>query len=276
MVFKHTQSHHLRLSLVSVGAFLLVMGLAPVSASSANVSYSYQSKNTIPAGSLVSLDPSSKNTIQAANTTNAARILGIVVNSSDSLLAVDSGKGSAQVAISGTAPGLVSDVNGSIKVGDKVAVSPFDGIGMKAGSGTYVIGLAQTAFDTHAKGVQTRTVKDSTGASKQIAIGSININIAAGSVGGGEDQKINSLQKLARSLTGRIIPTGRIIVALLITGVTLIALIVLIYGSVYSTIISIGRNPLAKYAVYRSLTTVLTMAFITAAVAMGVALLLLR
>jgi hypothetical protein len=267
---------HLRVILIGLGTSLLLLGLAPASASSANISHSYQSQSDIPAGSLVSLDPSKSGFVLAANTENASRILGVVVESKDSLLAIDESKGDVQVATSGTATALVSDLNGEIKVGDQVAVSPFEGIGMKAASGTRIIGLAQSAFSAKSPGVQKQTVKDNSGKSREIAIGTVRVNISPGASGAGSDDKINSLQKLVRSLTGKIIPTGRIVVAIIITTVTLIALIALIYGSVYSTIISVGRNPLAKYAIYRSMGAVLAMALITAAVAMGVVVLLLR
>lgn len=270
------QSRVLRLTLVGAGACIALAMPTAAYAASANVSYSYKSNQPIASGSLVSLDPSNKNTIQVANSNNAKRILGIVVNSNDSLLAVDTGKGKVQVATSGKAGGLVSNFNGNINVGDQIAVSPFDGIGMKANGDDYVVGLAQTALDGHTKGVQVRTVKDGVGSSKQLFVGSIIINIATGIAGSGADQKLNSLQKIVHSITGRTITTWRIISALTIIGLTVVALIVLIYSSIYSTIISIGRNPLAKYAVYHSLTTVLTTAFITASVAMGLAFLLLR
>lgn len=275
MATLHTK-RYAKVTIFGLGASLFMLSLAPVSASSANISRSYQSSQTVLAGSLVSLDASKSDYVQAANTNNAARIFGIAVISNDSLLAVDAKKGSVQVATSGTAPALVSDLNGAINVGDQIAVSPFDGIGMKAPSGSRIIGLAQTAFNNGLPGIQRRTVKDNSGVSKQIAVGTIKVNIAPGSSTGSSTEKINGVQKLAKSITGRLIPTGRIVVALIIVGVTLIALITLIYGSVYSTIISVGRNPLAKYAIYRSMASVLLLAFITAAVAMGMAVLLLR
>jgi hypothetical protein len=262
--------------LIGLAASLLLLNLAPASASSANISHSYQSSSAIPAGSLVSLDSKKSDYVEPSNTNNAIRVFGVAVNSADSLLAVDASKGTVQVATSGTASALVSDVNGAIKVGDQVSVSPFDGIGMKAAAGSRVIGLAQSAFSSTSPGAQKQTVKDNSGKSKEISLGNLRVNISPGAATGGSDDAINGLQKLVRSLTGKIIPTARIIVALVITTVTLIALIALIYGSVYSTIISVGRNPLAKYAIYRSMGAVLAMALITGVVAMGVVLLLLR
>lgn len=269
-------SRRRKATLVGLSIMLLSISLAPASASSANISHSYQSKGPVLAGSIVSLDASRSNYVEAANSENATRILGIAVHSEDSLLAVDATSGTIQVATSGTATALVSDLNGSIKVGDQISVSPFDGIGMKSEPGSKIVGLAQSSFSSSTGGAQQETIKDKSGATKRLAVGSLQLNISPGAASGGGEAKVNSLQKVVKSLTGKIIPTGRIVVALVITIVTLISLVALIYGSVYSTIISVGRNPLAKYAIYRSMLTVLVMSLLTAAVAMVVVILLLR
>lgn len=265
-------------SLVLVaGSTVLTLGLVPASASSANISHSYQSVKSIPAGSLVSLDSAKPDFVQSASTANASRVLGIAVVSKDSLLAIDASKDTVQVATSGIATAIVSDYNGSLSVGDQVAVSPFDGVGMKAEVGSRVIGLAQTAFSAASPGAKEQTITDTKGKSKQVAVGTVRLNIAPGSANGtGLDKKINGLQSVVRAITGKVIPTGRITIALIITVLTFVALVSLIYGSVYSTIVSVGRNPLAKYAIYRSLRSVLLMAFIIGMVAIVVVSLLLR
>jgi hypothetical protein len=58
--------------------------------------------------------------------------------------------------------------------------------------------------------------------------------------------------------------------------VTVLALIILIYGSIYGSIISIGRNPLARYAVFRTLGGVLLMSVVMAIIAGSTIYLLLR
>lgn len=268
---------HLRISLVSVGAGLLLVSLTPASASSANLSHSYHSIGTIPNGSIVSLDPKRSDYVQSANITTGQRLLGVAVARDDSLLAVDASEELIQVATTGTATTLVSNVAGPIAVGDQIAVSPFNGIGMKAGPGARVIGLAQTAMATSGDAVTTQTVKDNSGVSKQITIGYVSINISPGTNGSGSSgASLSGLQKFVRSLTGKTIPTSRIVISLIILIITVITLIALIYGSIYSTIISIGRNPLAKYAVFRSMGAVLAMAGMTAVVAGILIILLLR
>src|SRR5438270_123785 len=77
------------------------------------------------------------------------------------------------------------------------------------------------------------------------------------------NQKLNQLQRLSKSLTGRTISTFRIVASLVVAVVALAALITMIYASVMGGIISVGRNPMAKLAVFRTLTSVMGMISLT-------------
>ena len=246
-------------------------------ATSANISHSYSASSVIPNGSLVSLDPTQSNYVMAANTDNGRQLLGITVASNDSLIAVDSTVGQVQVATSGTATALVSNLDGSIAVGDQVSVSPFNGIGMKAGPGSYVIGLAQTAFSSKSGGATTEQVTDKSGKNTSVAVGYIKLGIAIGTGSTqAADSQLSYLQKLAKSITGHTVSTVRIALSIIIAIVAFLALVTLVYASIYGSIISIGRNPLAKFAVFRTLTSVLGMVLLTAAIASFTIFLLLR
>lgn len=244
---------------------LLALNVTPVGASSANISHSYAADGNIPNGSLVSLDAQRSNYVQASNSSNGQRLLGVAVASNDSLLAVDATQGDVQVATSGTASVLVSNVDGDIGVGDQIAVSPFNGVGMKAEAGDYIIGLAQTPFSNSTAGASSQTVTDRSGHQQTVQVGEIRVAIAVGTASNAN--QLNALQRLGKSLTGHVVSTPRIIISLLVAVVAIIALITLIYASIYGTIISIGRNPLAKFAVFRSLSSVLAMVVATAIIA---------
>lgn len=257
-------------------ASLILPGLA-AAASSANLSHSYHSDSSVPQGSIVSLDSTRSDYVEAANTSNGSRVFGVAVVSDESLLAVDPNQNLTQVATSGSANTLVSTVNGDIKVGDKIAVSPFDGVGMKSAAGDHIIGLAQTDFSSSSSGATSMSVTDKNGKKSTIEVGFIRLNIAVGTdTTEAGNAQLSSLQKFAKALTGHTISTARIIVALVIAVVSFICLVVLIYASIYGSIISIGRNPLAKFAVFRTLGSVLGMAALTAIVATVTIFLLLH
>ena len=267
----------LRLVITS-SPLLLMLSVPAVSAASANISRSYHAASPIPNGSLVSLDQARQGYVQLADTTNAKQLLGVALPSNDSLLAIDPSNATVQVAISGTVSTLVSTANGNIKVGDQVAASPFGGIGMAAEPGSHLVGIAQTAFNAQTNGATDETVKDTAGKEHQIKIGLIRLSIAVGtgaSTSGGGNQA-NFLQRLIKSLTGKTIPTVRIVLSLVVSVVALISLVTLVYASIYGSIVSVGRNPLAKTAIFRTLTSVMIMAIITVAVACVTIYFLLR
>lgn len=260
--------HRLRLFFTGTAVALTFIGLSPAGASSANISHSYNSNQDIQVGSLVSLDPNQSNYVEASNTNNGTQLLGIAVATDDSLLAIDAGSGKVQVATSGTADALVSTLNGNINVGDEIAVSPFNGIGMKATAGSHVIGLAQTSFNQSTSGSSNQTVTDKTGHTNHIVVGFVRLGIGIGtaaSVGGAN--QLSALQKLGKGLTGHLVPTSRIVISIVIAVVAFLALITLIYASIYGGIISIGRNPLAKTAIFRTIGSVLGMVIVVAIVA---------
>jgi hypothetical protein len=270
------RSRLFRLLLTGVIGSFAALSLAPAAASSANISHSYESNQQIPNGSLVSLSKAKSSFVELANFDNGPQLIGISVGSDDSLLAVEATSGKAQIATSGTATALVSDLNGNIEVGDQVSVSPFNGIGAKAITGAYSIGQAQTAFNADDHGTRQVRVTDKNGKQKQLNVGYIRINIAVSAPSGDGSESLNALQKIAKSLTGHTVSTTRVVISLIIALVTLMALVTLIYASIYGGIISIGRNPLAKYAIFRTLGAVLGMTGAMAGVATVIIFLLLR
>ncbi len=260
------------LRLLSTGLViaLAVLSLSPAAASSANISRAYKSTTSIPNGSLVSLSKDQSDFVELASTENAELLLGVAVASDDSLLAVNASNTTIQVATSGTASVLVSDLSGAIKVGDQITVSPFEGIGQLQKSGGRVIGLAQTEFTGEGSGSTSQEVTDKAGNKKTINVGLIRVTIGAGitsNSGQTSEADLNALQKVAKSLVGHQVATWRIVMSIVIVTVTFAALITLTYAAIYGSIISVGRNPLGSSAIFRTLRSVLFMAVLTAAVA---------
>lgn len=253
--------------LAGVTGVFVLLGFTPVGAASANLSRSYTASGSVLNGSLVSLDSKQADHIQLANRDNGSLLVGLVVASDDSLIAVDSGGGTVQVATDGTADALVSTLGGPIKVGDEIGVSPFSGIGTKASPGSRVIGFAQSAFNQGSDGAVKQTVTDKDGVKHQLTVGYVRVNIAIGTNGTtNNESQLNSLQRFALGLTGHVVPTFRVVIALVVVLGALLLLVTLIYAAIYGSIVSIGRNPLAKFAVFRTLGSVLGLAILTAVV----------
>jgi hypothetical protein len=84
------------------------------------------------------------------------------------------------------------------------------------------------------------------------------------------------LQRAIQAVTGRTIPTSRIVISIAVALIALLTLITLIYASIYGSIMSIGRNPLAKYAVFRTLGSVIGLALLVSIISALIIFFLLR
>jgi hypothetical protein len=257
-----------------VGTWLLFAATAM--AATANLSRSYASDGPIEPGSIVSLASLQSKTVTLANTTNSDKIIGVAVGDTDAVIAVNPTAGKIQVTTSGIADVLVSDLNGDIEQGDKVAVSPFNGIGMKSGSGERIIGLAQSAFTSDSDPLSTRQVTDKDGNSRELRLGKIQINVIIGNDDDTGSQNLSGLQRFVKSLTGRVVPTIRIVISMIIAIVTIVTLIIIIYSAIYGSIVSIGRNPLARGSILQALRQVVWIAAMALLAGLGFIFLLLR
>jgi hypothetical protein len=247
---------------------LIFFGLGSAYASSANISHSYHSDQNIPNGSLVSIDPNKSDYVELSNTSNDAQLLGVTLASKDSLLAFDPSNTTIQVATSGIVYVRVSTVNGDIKIGDQVTASPFSGLGMEAGQNRHEIGIAQTPFSYSSSQATVENVTDKNGKSHTIKVGYIRISIALGTYStSGNGSQANFMQLLIKSWTGHTIPTSRILLSILVGFITILLAGTIVYASIYGSIVSVGRNPLAQHAIYKSVASVMVLALFTFTIA---------
>lgn len=254
---------------ISLASFTLALCVgfevfSSASAATPTISKAYTPKGSIADGSIVRLVTGLKNTVATANSSNQHGLIGVKQASNGSLLAINPSSTTIQVAISGSAETLVSTINGNIKQGDYVAVSPFGGMGMESSPGDYDIGIAISSFNSKSSGAKEQRVTNKNGQSTEVWTGEIPVSIAIGFNSGG-NANLNGLQKLASSITGHVISTGRIIAALILAVLAFATIVTLSYAATYGSIISIGRNPLAKYEIIKGLRSI-TLALVGVAV----------
>lgn len=253
------------------------MPVATAASGGQNISWSYVSEETLKTGTIVSLVEDTGNKVEPTNISNASRILGVVVNSDNSLVEIDPDRNKIQVATSGRVNALVSTVNGAIKKGDKLTASPLNGVAMKYINGGYTIDSALSDFNVAGDGVEKQQITDKEGKTTSVAIGYAAINLLPqydASKDG--DQNLNGLQTFVRSLTGHVVSMPRIIASIALAVLTLAAIITLLYAAIYGSIVSIGRNPLARDDILKALLQALLLAILAAAFAVSLMYLLLR
>lgn len=244
-----------RIIVLGVALFMLALGMSSLSAQEivSSIAQGFQTDDSnVKTGALVGLKPGSPNTVELSSTQNVAQIIGVV--GSSSLIELSNGTTSVKIVTSGTASTLVSDMNGEVKVGDRITASPISGVGMKATTSGLVIATAQSNFSDAES--EARTVKDKSGQEQTVHVGAVQAQIDKVFYQAPEDQNSflpPALQDFANSVAGHQVSPIRVMLAALLGIVLCGAIAVLLYSAVRSSIISIGRNPLSEPAVHKSL-----------------------
>lgn len=253
MIFRRRTGPKLHLSL-ALAVSMLVLGMSSLRVEGASsIAQGFVTDDTgIVSGALVSLKNGSGNSVERSTTENLDRILGIA--GEGSLIELSKGEGTVQIVTTGEAVALVSDINGDVRAGDKITASPIAGVGMKALTSTVVIGTAQASLSN--VDTETRTLTDKSGKSQTVRIGAVPIQVDKVFYEASLDEASfvpPALQDFANSIAGRHVSPIRVMIAGFLILFVFVTMIVILYSSVRSSIISIGRNPLSEGAVHKSL-----------------------
>lgn len=263
-------SHLLRRRTLGYVAGLLVLGVLSLSqiVSAQSVSQAYDASAKVQRGMIVMVDPKNSKQVLPLTTDDPNAMHGVVVAPSETVLSLggDGKKSQVYVANNGKYEALVSTQNGPIKTGDLIAVSSLDGIGMKAsGAQTVVLGRALTPFDGKTKVSSTTALKSTVG-KQTVAIGKIVVDISIAhnplsvTVTGPPVPAV--FKKAGEVISGKPVSTIRIYMSIIILLITVFVTGSLLYGGVRSSLIAIGRNPLAKTSIVRGLAQVIILGLI--------------
>jgi hypothetical protein len=252
---------NLKKILLTIESAIAVFLLFNCVASAQSVTQGYKSDTLLQNGMIVGLDPKDVTKVEPINSAQYNLLHGVVVNPSNSIILIGNNSTNVYVSTSGRVSVMVNDQNGNINPGDYVALSSVSGIGDKAIlTDPLVLGKSVSAFNAtdSAQQIGTVTVKDSTGKTSSLHIGYVTIDIAIGKnpliV---TDNSLPSILSRASNLVaGKIVSPVRVYVSILVLAITAFVSGSLIYGGVRSSMISIGRNPLSKKVITRSLTQV--------------------
>lgn len=254
MHFRSRQTALLRLFGITLALLMPLFGVASA-AGQANSAIAQEFKvegGTVTPAALVVLKNRSSNTIELSGIGKEQRLVGVV--SDKAAIELSEGDTGVQVVTSGLANALVSDINGTVRTGDKITTSPIEGVGMKATESGVVIGTVQA--DLTSVENDKRTVTDKAGNAQSVNIGIVplQVGVAFYSVSDGKESYVPSfLQAIADNIAGRNVSAMRVLVAAIVLLLVVASIASLLYGAVRSSIISIGRNPLSEVAVRKGL-----------------------
>jgi hypothetical protein len=222
------------------------------------ISQSFETDETdISIGSLVSLNKDASSKVALSTTTNTDSLVGVVADSS--LVEIEPGGAAKatrlQVVTDGVTETLVSDINGEVKVGDRIAPSPIRGVGMKLSDNAQIIGVAQGNFAGIA--TTTREITSNSGTKVSVKIGRVPVRVSIGFYSGNpssEDGKPSTpiIQRLANAVAGKETSTVRMIISFTLLGMGFLVMIIILRTAVASSLTSIGRNPLSADAIHKN------------------------
>ena len=241
------------------------------------ISQGFMSNGSLAVGSIVSLKKDSTDFVEStvADTTN--NILGIVINTDGSQVSVSSDKGNqVQVATNGLEQVLVSNINGDIAVGDAITGSPISGVGMKATGNSKVVGIAQDALPNSTSSKQ--SYKDKSGQQHDVLLGTVPVLVNVAYFYKQPDKTLlpATVQNIANSLAGKKVSSLPILISVGIFVVTMVMVVSIIYSMIHSSIISVGRNPMAQAAVYRNVIQLSVLVLVILGVSVGSIYMVLR
>lgn len=256
----------LRRSFVSlIGCGLLLVMSSGAFAQS--ITSSFSSDKPLQRGMIIALSKTDSTKVEAINSDRAADIHGVIVAGNDAAIAISDEGQKVYVATTGKFDVLVSDQNGAIKSGDYVALSSVSGIGMRSDENQpLVAGKALEDFEGPASAhyLSKATIKDGNGNNREINIGRISLDIVIGKnpLAKNADSVPDLLRRAGESVTGQEVSAPRLYLsfALLITSTAITGSVV--YSAVRSGLISIGRNPLSKKSILRSILQMIMIGFI--------------
>ena len=250
----------------SIGLILLFFVSISHPLAAQSVTQGYGTEETLQRGMLVSLKDGDATRVEPADLENVKRLHGIVVNPNDAPVTLSTETEKTFVATIGRYEGLVSDENGTIKQGDYISVSKVRGIGMKADTkANNVIGKALADFDGKSGVLSTTDLKDNGGVVQKVNIGRIALDIGIGANPLAKPEQVNLpgfLQKATETIAKKSVSPVRVYLSLVILAAAVAIAGSMLYAGVRSSMISIGRNPLSKQSIMRSLIQVIITSFI--------------
>jgi hypothetical protein len=242
----------------------------------------YASDAALQDGTIVQLDSKTANKVLAASSKNLQQMYGVVVDPHQLALTFSDAslQNEAYVATSGTYNVLVSTQAGVIKPGDYITLSAVDGVAMNAAdASTTVFGRAAGGFDGKSKSLGGLTLKDSSGATKQVQLGMVPVAINIQRNPNIKSTKANVppwLQAIGQAVAQKPVGAFRIYLSMAITTLCIIIGLVTLYAGIRNAMIAIGRNPLSKKSIFRGLLEIILTSFLILIIGLFAVYLLLK
>jgi hypothetical protein len=227
---------------------------------SGTVPQSYSAGPAVLTSMLVELKPGTAATVVPLTSQDLHRMLGVVVPVNDAAIVLTPQAASSQqvlVAASGNYGLLVSTQNGPIKAGDYLTASAIPGISMKADSDQpEVTGRAAENFTAGSpKSLEKASLKNRLGLTTTVSIGRIaaGVKFAPNPLYQKNSGLNGFLTKSAAGIANKPVSAVKAYLGAIVLLAALVITSTIFYSATRSSMVAIGRNPLARSAISRGL-----------------------
>lgn len=224
------------------------------------ITKTYNAASTVQVGMIVQIDDKDPTSVLVSTSKDAKRMYGVVIPPGDSPIVLSAKNPKLQqvlVTNGGRQSMLVSNQAGPVKAGDYLTISAIDGVAMKAGlDSTEVIGKASGVFSGNANVVGAVKLKDSLGKESSVTIGRIAVDINVTRNPHNQetvDYVPTFLSKLAIGIADKPVNAARVYLSLTLLLIAGVLSFNVLYSGIRGGMIAVGRNPLSKKSIIKSL-----------------------
>ncbi len=212
--------------------------------------------------------------VEKTSVAQASKSLGVVVDPQGDTVTLSGNSSQLFVATTGTAQVYVTDLNGAVKKGDLLTPSPLKGILMKAPEGSRgVLGAALEDFPT--SNTQTVTITGANDKPQEVKVALLQLNMDVKFSSNNKPAEKPLLERIGETIVKREVSSAQVVIALFILTLLVIVEGGVIYGAISSSMISLGRNPLAKKTIMRGLIQISGLVVLVLIVGLGAVYLVL-
>lgn len=259
--------------LLGLAGLAFLLGLALPTAAQ-TISQGFDADDNLERGTIVVLNEEDTGKVEPATINRVEDLYGVIINPNDAAVTLSAEGKKVFVATNSPFEVLVSTQNGPIEPGDFVTISSLEGIGMLVDDvAPVVIGRALTGFDG-SNSASTAQVGE-----KTVEIGRVDVDILVGANPHQSPSEANLpefLRQAAETIADKPVPAVRVYIAVFVFIVSTFIAASLMYSGVRSSIISIGRNPLSKKSIIKSMIQVVLVGLIIFIIGVSGVYLLLR
>lgn len=243
-----------------------------------DVTQGYATDETLQNGLVVRLKPDNKAKVEPLTQEKESEMLGIIISSTESPVSIsDPDQQQVFVATQGRYDVLVSNQNGEIRTGEGIVISSIKGVGMKADNlHRILVGKALENFDGKSDAESRVKIADG----RTVSLGRIRVDISVSRNPTYSGDTIagvpHALSRLAHAVTDKPVTAFRIYAGLAVLLTCFVIAGAILYSGIHAGVTSVGRNPLAKGSIIKSLITMTIGSLIVVSIGMFAVYLILK